>query len=53
MVASVYIDGNGILGVQIADGSRHDSTITMTANTWHEIELQFTVNGTARADRKD
>ena len=46
-VASVYVSSTGILGLQAADGSRHASTTTVPANSWHEVELRFTVNGAA------
>jgi outer membrane protein assembly factor BamB len=45
-VAIVYVNSKGILGLQAADGTRHDSPTAVTANTWHEIELRFTISGT-------
>jgi hypothetical protein len=46
-VAIAYVNSKGFLGLQAADGSRHDSTTAVTTNTWHELELGFTVNGNA------
>lgn len=48
-VAIVYVNSKGLLGLQAADGSRHDSTTTVTANTWQEVELSFSVNGSSSA----
>lgn len=51
MVVGAYVDRTGILGLQLADGSRHPSPITVAANSWHEVELRFTIGGgTGSAD---
>jgi hypothetical protein len=45
-IAIVYSNSSGLLGLQAADGSRHDSTTAVTANAWHELEVRVTVSGT-------
>jgi hypothetical protein len=49
-VASVYVSSAGILGLQAADNSYHLSSTAVSSNTWHELELRFTVGTAGSAD---
>jgi len=49
-VASVYVSTGGLLGLQAADNSYHLSNKAVSTNTWHELELRFTIGTTGSAD---